>query len=586
MKKIFTLLFAFFVTASLLTAQSNRVVMVEEGTQASCPPCASQNPAFDALLDANADKVVVLKYQTSWPGFDQMNLDNPTEVQDRVDYYSFEGVPSGYVNGVAVADDCNAYAGAPICLAQGEIDAAYSETSAFDMAIEAYTDETNTILTIMGSVTATADVSGDLRLRVALTEKTIYAYDVPGGTNGETSFHHVLKKFIGGSMGFDLEDNWTAGQTYEINETLDLSTLPIYNIEELEVVAFVQDDNTKAIHQAVKDAAVDITVDFDVNSTVVEVTNIPFKFCSGTQSFAPMIRLKNSGNDDLTSALLTYSLNGGEEQTYEWTGFLETVQSVEVELDPVEFTLVPTVPGYLNASVSNPNGIVDEDLADNDLSATLIDATTESTVEVAIYTDNWGYETYWAILNPLGGIVADGGNPNIGLGGGVGTPDDVEAYESNTLNTEIVELSAEGCYTFVIVDSYGDGITTGYVYLRNSSSEIIIDLPTTFGNSGEANFSRAVISDITTPEAVSEFSINPNPVTDVALVNFSMASNAKTTLTVVDALGKQVLLENFGTLASGTHTREIQMAGLANGVYFVRLNAGNNVVTKKITLVK
>jgi len=43
-------------------AQSSKMVMIEEGTQASCSPCATQNPDFDALLDANPDKVVVLKY--------------------------------------------------------------------------------------------------------------------------------------------------------------------------------------------------------------------------------------------------------------------------------------------------------------------------------------------------------------------------------------------------------------------------------------------------------------------------------------------------------------------------------------------
>jgi hypothetical protein len=34
--------------------QSQRFVMFEEFTNASCGPCASQNPAFDALLSANA----------------------------------------------------------------------------------------------------------------------------------------------------------------------------------------------------------------------------------------------------------------------------------------------------------------------------------------------------------------------------------------------------------------------------------------------------------------------------------------------------------------------------------------------------
>jgi hypothetical protein len=39
----------------------NRLVLVEHFTQASCGPCASQNPALKTLLDANNTKVVALK---------------------------------------------------------------------------------------------------------------------------------------------------------------------------------------------------------------------------------------------------------------------------------------------------------------------------------------------------------------------------------------------------------------------------------------------------------------------------------------------------------------------------------------------
>lgn len=189
---LLTLLCALFAFQGF--AQSPKMVLVEEGTQASCAPCAAQNPDFDILLDANADKVVVLKYQTSWPGFDQMNLDNPTEVQERVDYYGIEGVPMSAVNGVFIADDCTLWEGAPACLDQSEIDAANTATSSFDLDVNGvYNDGT---LNVTGTLTATEAVSGDLRLRIALTEQTILATDVPGGTNGETEFHHVLKKFV------------------------------------------------------------------------------------------------------------------------------------------------------------------------------------------------------------------------------------------------------------------------------------------------------------------------------------------------------------------------------------------------------
>lgn len=83
-----------------------RLVLLEHFTQASCAPCAVQNPALKVILDANPDKIVAIKYQTSWPGVDPMNAANPTDVAARVQYYTVTGVPNSVMDG-------NFYKGAP-----------------------------------------------------------------------------------------------------------------------------------------------------------------------------------------------------------------------------------------------------------------------------------------------------------------------------------------------------------------------------------------------------------------------------------------------------------------------------------------
>ncbi|MBI9034293.1 MAG: hypothetical protein JEZ03_07470, partial [Bacteroidales bacterium] len=50
MKKLVLLFFAFS-AVTLGFSQSQRLVLVEEFTQASCGPCAGQNPAFTALMN-------------------------------------------------------------------------------------------------------------------------------------------------------------------------------------------------------------------------------------------------------------------------------------------------------------------------------------------------------------------------------------------------------------------------------------------------------------------------------------------------------------------------------------------------------
>ena len=91
-----------------LSAQSQRLVLTEEFTQASCGPCASQNPSFNALLHANEDKIMSIKYQTSFPGVDPMNVDNSGEVQNRVNLYYLDGLIAT-VDGSYIPNDCNYY---------------------------------------------------------------------------------------------------------------------------------------------------------------------------------------------------------------------------------------------------------------------------------------------------------------------------------------------------------------------------------------------------------------------------------------------------------------------------------------------
>ena len=110
MKKI-TLALTAIICYGAITAQPTRLVLFEEFTQASCGPCASQNPAFNALLAANSAKAISIKYQTSWPGVDPMNAANPVDAQARVTYYSVSGVPWSAMDGSATTG--GSYSGAP-----------------------------------------------------------------------------------------------------------------------------------------------------------------------------------------------------------------------------------------------------------------------------------------------------------------------------------------------------------------------------------------------------------------------------------------------------------------------------------------
>ena len=133
MKKNFLLSIILVSFSLFVVGQSQRLVFVEEATNASCGPCASQNPAFDALLQANTDKVVALKYHWYFPGYDPMYNHNQEENNSRVSYYGINGVPHALIDGTSISG--SSYLGAPANCSQAKIDDAYAVPSPFEITM-------------------------------------------------------------------------------------------------------------------------------------------------------------------------------------------------------------------------------------------------------------------------------------------------------------------------------------------------------------------------------------------------------------------------------------------------------------------
>ena len=69
-------------------SQSQRLVMLEEFTSATCGPCVSKNTQFHTWQTQKPDKFTSIYYHVNWPAAgDPMNLANPTETAARVSYY-------------------------------------------------------------------------------------------------------------------------------------------------------------------------------------------------------------------------------------------------------------------------------------------------------------------------------------------------------------------------------------------------------------------------------------------------------------------------------------------------------------------
>ena len=78
----------------------------------------------------------------------------------------------------------------------------------------------------------------------------------------------------------------------------------------------------------------------------------------------------------------------------------------------------------------------------------------------------------------------------------------------------------------------------------------------------------------------------PNPATGALRVGFALDAEADVRLSLHDALGREVAVLARGPHAAGAHTAQADLAGLAPGVYVLRLASGGQIATRRVTVVR
>jgi hypothetical protein len=251
------------------TAQSPRKVLVEEATNASCGPCAAQNPFFEyyLALPHNQADIIPVVYHAKYPGSDVMNAANPTMHNARVGFYPITGVPTAMVNGRIPASITGGYDGAP------------SDTVAI-------THDANTVRGTMSPITITisdthngSDVAGTIKVSstTALNGKTLHIVAVEGhhyytaaGGNGEKDFYYVARKMFPSESGSELTLAAGESKTFTANYTIDAG----WNADEMYFVAFVQDPATREVLQAGTNRG-SVAFSSNASSSVVLKENTP-----------------------------------------------------------------------------------------------------------------------------------------------------------------------------------------------------------------------------------------------------------------------------------------------------------------------
>ncbi|MBN2747067.1 MAG: T9SS type A sorting domain-containing protein [Bacteroidales bacterium] len=234
------------------TSSVPRVVLMETFTSSTCAPCVNGNIVIQNILDANVGKWACVKYQMSWPGTGDPYY--TAEGGTRRNFYGVSSVPHQYIDG--------GYDGNSSSATQADFDAAYN-TPAFvgleaTMVIDTNTHHLNVGVTVDPKMSLPATT----KLHVAIVEQRTTKNKK---SNGETEFFWVMKKMLPNASGTTVQGpantpiNEYFGYTFQGNYRLPSdATTPINHATEhsvegfsdLTVVCWVQDNNTKVVHQA------------------------------------------------------------------------------------------------------------------------------------------------------------------------------------------------------------------------------------------------------------------------------------------------------------------------------------------------
>ncbi len=546
------LIILFFVNWS--SSQSQRKVLIEHFTQASCGPCAAVNPIIDPIMDRNQSKLTRISHQVSWPGVDPMNKDNPGDVQNRVNYYGINAVPDVFMDAYSSGNPTATITDATI---QNE----WLIPSPYEMKIVNKVLPDYNSIQIDITVKLTAAISGNPILRVAALEKVIN-WTTPPGSNGEKVFYHVLKKFIPNTNGTSIAEINQIGQskTYTFYYKFD----KLYDFKNLETAAFIQNDATKEVYQS--ENALVVYTQSPGDDAAIKLSNATGVFTDsivcGTHT-TPIVKVINTGNKSITSLDFTYSVNGGTSSSYHWTGKLDYLKETDIKLPGITFTPFKDY-NQMKLEITSVNNVADYNTINNIANLKFYSApstTLSSTFEMKPGTQP----------SMLSFVIRDENNAVILQDG---------PFTSNATKTYPLNLDQDKCYR--VYTTNGTASLNGTYKVYDNQNVTIFQQRVIGIGTVDRDFGTFALTTGTQDEnSVSAFSIYPNPANQLITLNYTTA-NPETHILHISGISGNLILSKELKSVAGNNTFDINISSLKDGIYFVSLYSSKEMKTTKL----
>lgn len=561
------------------TTPSNRNVIIEEFTGVNCQWCPAGHKIANQLIAANPGRLWAINIHQ---GSFAQGSGYTTQWGDAIAQQSnLSGYPMGTVNRHLFSGNATAMSRGDWANASNQI---LAMASPVNVGAVATFDADTRMISINVELYYTADpgVSSHY-LNVALLQDNIIGPQIGASANypemmvgNQYRHNHMLRDLITGQWGEQI-DNIAAGtlveRTYTYQVPAQIGEVPT-SLADMQIVVFVAEGHQEIV-------------------TGVEATRIFNRaFLTGFNArhegecsleWQPYVVFNNTTDHDVSN--ITFNYDGSE------VNFSRTVAAgEEATFDMPSYIINPRPESHENYAVTREVSLVsyEEDgiattFEDTPMSLTFADVdayTTDGPLHFDLAIDHYGTETTAKLIKQSDCSVVFQCGPF--------TNRTQQSLQPARHHYYTLSPAEAGLYILEVLDAYGDGMTyatesepSGFAVstaagqlFRNDGdfgSEAIYYFNIT--NNGDGTF--AGIDDI---EQVS-VSAYPNPANSMATIS---AGSVIRNIEVVNSLGQKV----YGLQNVNSENYELNVSGLAQGLYFITVTTDRGIATERLSVVK
>jgi len=221
--------------------ERSKMTLIEHFTNTSDEASRSADSQLDALANSNPLDIIDIQYHTSFPGTDPFNQLNQVDPRTRASLYQVSEVPVSILNGGTSSKFRYDYDEDPLDTTIAKIQSLMDPWFSLNLL----THKTSNALDISVTVKSLKQlIDHTVTLHFTILERMVLGVS---GANGDTLFESVLKTMLPDTS---FMNDWdpSSGETWTINRSWNFKNT--YDADELRVIVFIQDENTREIYQS------------------------------------------------------------------------------------------------------------------------------------------------------------------------------------------------------------------------------------------------------------------------------------------------------------------------------------------------